>query len=65
LKRKGIAEWNRAKSCVQGDKEVRKWNKGSDDLRERPLPVKLPSYEKGLKKSLGPGMVLYTINPST
>ena len=29
-----------------------KWNKGSGGLGETPLPAKLPSCEKELKKSL-------------
>ena len=35
-------KWNGAKSCVQEDKQIKekpdvKWNKGSSDLRTRPV----------------------------
>jgi hypothetical protein len=31
-------KWNGAKSCVQGDKPIKKWVKGSGDLKGRPPP---------------------------
>ena len=42
-----------------------KWNKGSGDLRSRPHPDKPLTCEKELEKSLGPGVVAHTFNPST
>lgn len=58
-------KWNGAKSCVQGDKQTKKWNKGSGDLRARSHPAKFPTCEKELKKSLEPGVMVHTFNPST
>ena len=34
------------------EKPVAKWNKESGDLRTRPYPTKLPTFEKELRKSL-------------
>lgn len=53
------------KSCNQGDKQIKKWNKESGDLRARSYPTKLPIYKKELKKSLKPGLVMHAFNPST
>ena len=39
---------NGVKSCIQGDKQIKKWNKGNGDLRERSHPA-IPSCEKELK----------------
>ena len=36
----------------------------SDDLRARSHPAKFPTCEKELKKSLEPGVVGHTFNPS-
>ena len=47
--------WNEAKFFVQGDKQIKKWNKGSGDLRTRSHPTKFPISEKELKKSLEAG----------
>lgn len=33
------------------------------DLRARPHPPKIPTCEKELKKSIGPGVVAHTFNP--
>jgi hypothetical protein len=50
-------KYNIVKSCVQGEKQIKeihnvKWIKGSGDLRARSHPAKLPTCERGLKKSL-------------
>ena len=58
--KRGTRKWNRAKSCVQGDKWIKKWNKGSGDLRARSHPAKFPACEKELKINLEPAF-----NPST
>lgn len=52
-----MKKYNGAKSSDQGDKKVReksaiKWYRGSDDLRVRPYPSTLATYEKKLKMSL-------------
>lgn len=39
------------------------WNKENGDLRARPHSARLPIYEKELKKSIGPGVVLYAFTP--
>ena len=44
----GTRKWNGAKSCIQGDKQIKekpdiKWNKGCGDLRARSHPSKLPT----------------------
>ena len=58
-------KWSGAKSCVQGDKQIKKWKEGSDDLRARSHPAQFPIYRKKLKKSLEPCVVGHTSNPST
>ena len=45
-KERNTRTWNAAKSCVQGDKQIKKRNKGSGDLSIRPHPAKLPTYKK-------------------
>ena len=37
--------------CVPKDKQIKKWNKGSGDLREKSHPAKFPTCEKKLKKN--------------
>ena len=58
-------KWNTAKSCIQGDKQIKKWNKESGDLRAGSHPAKFPNCEKELKKSLDSDVVGHTFNPST
>ena len=71
LRRKaGTRKGNGAKSCVQGDKQIKdnsdiKWNRGSGDLRARPRPAKPPNCEKKLKNTLGPCVVAPIFNPGT
>ena len=48
-KKKNTRKWNGAKSCVQGNKQIKKWNKGSGDLRARSHPAKFPIVKKNLK----------------
>ena len=54
-----------AKFCVKGEKQTKKWNKGSGDLRGRSNPAKFPTCKKELKKSLEPSVMGHTFNPST
>lgn len=56
----GQGKYNRAKSCVQENKQIKekpdtKWNKRSGELRTRPHLMKLPVCQKELKKI--PGLV--------
>lgn len=37
---------NEAKSYIQGDKQINKWKKRSDDLTARPHPARFPTVEK-------------------
>ena len=39
-------KWNGAKSYVQGDKQIEKWNKRSGDLRAKLHPSKLKLVKK-------------------
>ena len=55
-----IGKYNRARSSAQEDKKlnrkpVPKWNR-SGYLRGRSYSAKLPTHEKELKKTLGPGL---------
>lgn len=50
-------KWNGVKSYIQRDKFIKKWNKGSGDFRARSYPVKFPTWEKELNKSLELGVV--------
>ena len=43
---RGIRKRDGAKSCVQGDKQIKKWDKGSGDLREGPHPVKFSAVKR-------------------
>ena len=63
--KKNTRNWNHVKSYVQEDKQIKKWNKGSGDLRARSHPAKFPIFEKKLKKSLETGVAVYPFNPST
>ena len=63
--KKNTKKWNGAKFCVQGDKQIKKWNKGSGNLKARSHPAKFPTCEKELKKSLDPGVVGHSFNSST
>ena len=65
IEKRGTRKWNRAKSCVQGDKQIKKWNKGSGDLRARSHPAKFPTCEKELKKNLEPSVVVHAFIPRT
>lgn len=65
----GTRKWNGAKSCVQGDKQIKekldvRWNKGYGDLWAKPHSAKLPTCEKELKKSSGLDVVMHTFDPS-
>ena len=55
--KKSTRKWDGAKSCAQGDKWIKKWNKGSGDLRARSRLAKFPICGKELKKSLDLGVV--------
>lgn len=66
LKEKGnMRKWNRAKSSVQGDKQIKKFNKTNGDLRAGSYPAKFPTFAKELKKSLEQGIVVNDFRPST
>ena len=45
-------KWNGAKSCVPGDKQIKKWNKGCGDFGTTSHPPKFSTCEKELKTSL-------------
>ena len=47
LSRKRITgKWNGAKSYVQGDKQIKTWNKGIGDLMARSYPAKFLNCRK-------------------
>ena len=46
---------NVARSCIQGAKQSKKWNKESDDLKARSHPAEFPIYEKAIKGKLQSG----------
>ena len=47
--KRSTRKWNGAKFCVQGDKWIKKWNKGSGDLRARSHPIKFPTEWKKIQ----------------
>lgn len=46
-------KWNGAKVFIQEDEQMKKWTKGSGDIRVRLSPAKLLSCEKELKNRCG------------
>ena len=54
-------------SSIKNNKVYKKRNgiKWNGDLRAKFNPVRLPVCEKELRKSLEPGVVTHTFNPST
>ena len=66
IEKRSTRKWDRAKSCVQGDKQIKKWNKGSGDLRARyHHPGKFPTCEKKLKESLELGVSMFEVEPTS
>lgn len=63
--KKSTRTQNGTKRCVQGDRQIKKWNKGSGNLRVRSNPAKFPNCNKELRKSLEPGTVVHAFNPGT
>ena len=57
--------WNGAKSCVQGDEQIKKRNKENGNLSSRSHSVNFPTCGKKLKKNLELGVVVHTFNLST
>ena len=63
--KRSTRKWDGAKSCVQGDKQVKKLNKGNGVFRARSHPTKFPVYGKEIRKSLEPflGLVPFPESP--
>ena len=60
--KRSTRKWNGAKSYVQGDKQIKKWNKGSPGhLRPRSHPTKFPTWVKELNKRLELGTMGHTL----
>lgn len=52
IQKKGTRKWSEAKSFVQGEKQFKKWNKESGDLKEIIHPAKFPTCVEELRRSL-------------
>lgn len=59
--KKSTRKWNGTKSCVQGDKQIKKWKKGSGDLRAGSHPAKWKETKEKLRARCGG----HTFNPNT
>ena len=49
--KKNTSKWDGTRSCVQGDKQIKRWNQEHGIFRARSQPAKFPNCEKEFKKN--------------